>query len=440
MKGWKTGIILAALLFLGGCRHVPESKTILLPDEEMEQGVVLQGEEGDRYTVRKIYTKEYATLWYEGYTAFLPGNESHEVRLAQTGDKGLEIRTMDYRYGFFDAEPCLAADIIESHLKLWSVGGQEEKNRITQFFSPDGKYLLYETGEESHTGSRLYLMNIETMETELLLDGDELKCPVEDFMILTAWTRDASLLCYGFYPRNSAVWNSYGGAQFIFYYLDLESGKIVNRMNYCYAGTAGKTDDLQNSQLYVDWDGERILTALKSEQSYQEGIRLDLFPQDVGEGLITEGVVLPSLINCVGNDVYLDAENERIYVVSELREEGIWCFGIDGSFQFNVPMEELNMVKDFLVLDHGDAFVTAEYSDNQNRADICLYMNTENGYVRRILYRDAGYVIRLQYDSTNHRLLAETGNLSIDEEEPESKNAEGFATPDVIRRILVLEF
>ncbi|MCI8599604.1 MAG: hypothetical protein HFJ10_14380 [Lachnospiraceae bacterium] len=438
MKIWKTGIILAGVLFLGGCKHVPESKTILLPEEDMEQGIVLQGEEGDRYTVRKIYTKEYETLWYEGYTAFLPGNESHEVRLAQTGDNGLEMLTMDYRYGFFDAEPCLVADIIESHLKTWSAGGQEDTNKSIQLFSPDGKYLLYETGEESFTGSRLYLMNTKTMETELLLDGDELKCPGDDFMILTAWVRDASLLCYGFYPRNSTVWNTYGGQQFVFYYRDMETGKIINRLNYSYAGTTGKAEDLQSSQLYVDWNGKKILTVLKTDQYYEEGIRLDLFPQDVGEGLITEGVVMPSLINCTGDKVFLDAENERVYIVSRLNEEGVLCFDITDAFlQYNVPIEEINVVKDFLVLDKGEAFVTAEYSENQNRADICLYMNTENGYVRRVLYRDAGYVLRLQYDYTSHRLLAETGHLSINEEY-ESANAS--ATPDIRRSILVLEF
>ena len=85
-------------------------------------------------------------------------------------------------------------------------------------------------------------MDLETGEEELLLDGDKEECPIEQFMILVAWSRDGSLLCYGFYPRNIDVWNSYMGDKFVFHYRNMETGQEINRMTYYYSGTTGKVD------------------------------------------------------------------------------------------------------------------------------------------------------------------------------------------------------
>ena len=60
----KNTIVLLVLALLAGCRRVPEPKTMLLPEEETEQGIALEGEEGDRYAVRKMYSEDYEAIWY----------------------------------------------------------------------------------------------------------------------------------------------------------------------------------------------------------------------------------------------------------------------------------------------------------------------------------------------------------------------------------------
>ena len=91
----KIGVFFLGLSLLAGCRRVPEPKTVLLPEEETEQGVALEGEEGDLYAVRKMYNEDYETLWYGGYTAFLPGTREHQVRLAENGTDGVRVRRLD---------------------------------------------------------------------------------------------------------------------------------------------------------------------------------------------------------------------------------------------------------------------------------------------------------------------------------------------------------
>lgn len=423
-------ILFLCLSLLSGCRRVAESKTMLLPEEDMNQGVALQGEEGDHYTVRKMYSEDYESFIYGGFTAFLSGTGEHRVRIAESNTDDLQIQTLDYRYGFYDSEPLPFGKLIDSLdlMASWDYG--------------DGQNL--ETGEE-----------------ELLLDGDAAECPGDQFIILAAWSKDASLLCYGFYPRTMDVWNSYEGDRFILNYRDMKTGEIVNRLNYYYSDTTGRTEDPQGTKLYVDWDEKDILTAIVSEQvdgeenvssnvSVQgagekdvssDQVCIELFPQKIPDlGQETEDMVKPYVINCPREaKLYLDTAGGMLYFTSQ--EEGILSFHVkDGTCVSAMPLETAREIRDFCVLGDGEAFVTAEYDreytgDKEGiwHQDICLYTMTEKGVARRVLYQDAGYVIRLQYDPVYQRLLAETADDYVQRSEDYIQCAES-------RRALVLEF
>lgn len=466
-------ILLLSLSLLAGCRRVPEPKTILLPEEETEQGVALEGEEGDRYAVRKMYNEDYETLWYGGYTAFLPGAGEHKVRLAESGTDGVRVRSLDYRYGFYDSGLFPVGELMASIglEAFWQEGTEDERNMETEFFSPDGKYLLYVREDLSLVGGRLYLMDLESGEEELLLNGDEGEYgeySLEEFIILTAWSRDASLLCYGFYPRYASAWKTYMGEKFILYFRDMETGKTVNRLNYYYAGTTGKPGNLEGTRLYVDWDGKKILTAIVSERGENEWNNeepstsiIDFFPQEIPEpGMETEGVVIPGVASCPKDTkLYLDAEEECLYFTSQ--EEGIVRFDLpDMTFTSSMPIGPTRGIRDFCVLDGGEAFVVAEYDRDHmgdtGPQDICLYTRTEaepgiaageeTGMARRVLYQNAGYVIRLQYDPIYRRLLAETGIPYAVASEKNAQESKGYAVTNQRlqwesgRRALILEF
>ena len=109
-----------------------------------------------------------------------------------------------------------------------------------------------------------------------------------------------------------------------------------------------------------------------------------------------------------------------------------------------MPVGPARGIRDFCVLDDGEAFVVAEYDRDHmgdtGPQDICLYTMTEEGMTRRVLYQNAGYVIRLQYDATTRRLLAETGmEYYVKEMQAIANNAAGMQW-DSGRRALVLEF
>lgn len=450
---WKLATLLLCLSFFTGCRRVPEPKTMLLPEEAMEQGVALQGEEGDLYAVRKMYSEDYVSLTYGGYTAFLPGTEEHQVRLAESATDGLRVRNLDYRYGFYDKGVFPVGEMMASIgiSTAWESGTIDERNFAKTFFSPDGRYLLYTRTDQSYTGGRLYLMDLETGQEELLLDGDVEECSDEQFMLLAAWSRDGSLLCYGFYPRNIDVWHSYMGDKFVLHYRNMETGEEINRLNYYYSGTTGKTDILEGTRLYVDWNGDNILTALVSE-IVQSGkniisnqIRIDFFAQEMSRsGMETEGVVIPHIANCPRDSkLYLDAGGGYLYFTSA--EEGIISLDVsDGAYVSTMPIGPARGIRDFCVLDDGEAFVVAEYDRDHigetGPQDICLYTMTEEGMARRVLYQNAGYVIRLQYDSVYRRILAETGVEFSTEEMIETIGGESITYWDENRRALVLEF
>ncbi len=451
---WSISVLFLSLSLFAGCRRVPEPKTMLLPEEETEQGVALEGEEGDRYAVRKMYNEDYSSLLYGGYTAFLPGAGEHKVRLAELGADGLRVRTLDYRYGFYDTGLFPVGELMAAIgiTLTWEKGSVEQQRMQTDFFSPDGKYLLYMRLDQSYVGGQLYLMNLETGEEELLLDGDAEGYSGGQFMIMAAWSRDGSLLCYGFYPRNVDIWDSYMGDKFILHYRNMETGEEVNRLNYYYSGTIGKVENLDETRLYVDWKGEDILTAIVSEIAETETknasnaqVRIDFFTQQIPEpGRETEGVVIPHVANCPRNSkLYLDAGAGYLYFTSA--EEGIISLDVeDGAYVNTIPIGAAKGIQDFCVLDDGEAFVVAEYDRDHtgyaNPQDICLYTMSEEGMTRRVLYQNAGYVIRLQYDAVYRRLLAETGVEYYEKEMQAKAGGDTQLQWDSERRALVLEF
>lgn len=460
---WNMIILFLCLIFLSGCKRAAESKTMLLPEEDMEQGVAFQGEEGDHYTVRKMYSEDYESFIYGGFTAFLSGTGEHRVRIAESSTDGIRVQTLDYRYGFYDSELIPFGGLLDSLDLMASWDYSDGQKLEKEFFSPDGRYLLYKRGDLSYTGMRLYLMDLKTGEEELLLDGDAAECSDDQFIILAAWSRDASLLCYGFYPRNMDVWNSYEVDRLILYYRDMKTGEIVNRLNYYYAGTTEKPQDLQGARLYVDRDEKDILTAIESGQEDGGGnmdadvpaqgvgeknvssdqVCVDLFPLKIPDpGQETEEMVKPYTVNCPKDaKLYLDAAGNALYFTSQ--QDGILSFNVkDGTCVSVIPLESALGIQDFCVLGDGEAFVTAEYDREYTEdiwhQDICLYTMTEKGAARRVLYQDAGYVIRLQYDPVYQRLLAETGEVY--ELEEKNSGADAHIQWSENRRALVLEF
>ena len=218
----------------------------------------------------------------------------------------------------------------------------------------------------------------------------------------------------------------------------------------------------------MDHYERKLLTATVLEQeeemeNYMEtgNSLVNFFAQEIPRsGMETEGVVLPEVANCPRDTrLYLDAESDCIYFISA--GEGIISLNLEeGSYTNTMPIGPAKGIRDFCVLDGGKAFVVAEYDldhvGEMGPQDICLYTMEENDGIssdteempnmtRRVLYQNAGYVIRLQYDPTYRRLLAETGipDLTAEIKNAQvSKNSESNYRLmwDPNRRALILEF
>lgn len=443
---WNMIILFLCVCILAGCKDVPKTKTILIPEEEIEQGVALQGEKGDRYAVRKIYSKDYDTPIYWGFSAFLPGAGEHQVRLAENDIDGLGVQTLDYRYGFYGSEAFPDARLPEGFGLKPDGDGVDGQNLDADFFSPDGRYLLYLRQDMSPTDMRLYLMDLETGEEVLLLDGDAYGCPGNRFMVLSAWSRDASLLCYGFFPRSVEAWNSCKDDLLTLHYRDMEMGEEVGSLNYFNIDTIDEAQNLQETQIYVDRDGNNILTAIVSEQEDGENTSSDqvyvtLVLQNVQDPEQEAECVKTFYANGYSKDakMYPDARGRVIYFTS--LDEGIIRYHLDEDASASiVPMKKNLAVQDFCVLDEGKAFVTAEYDGGNMEGmlsqNICLYTATGGKMARRVLYQDAGHIVRFQYDPVYRRILAEIDKPS----DAEGINSDSYIQKFGNRRALMLEF
>lgn len=405
-------LFLCVVMVVTGCGQTREPKTMLLPDTEQEEQNALQGEAPESYTVKKIYTQEYDSGVPEEFTAFLPGSEEHQVTLIQkSDDNGLNLISMDYRYGFYEPRYTVSREVLFNS-DWWAGAGKEGSRLLFGEFSPDGRYFLYIRCDQTYTGERLYLQDLESGEEMLLLDGDIQECPGDEFEIMTAWDVEDSLLCYGFYPENQDVWLN-NPDKCIFHFMDLEKKEEVSSLNYFYAELYAKPEYLQKTGIFIDRDGDELLMAMVSEMEGTEGVWVDLYQYKIGEAG-NEGTVSVNATPVIYHknlDVRLDAGNQCFY--------GTYTDGDQGNFLYCDLQGQLEdkfssaPVNDYLVLDDGETIITAENPSDQIEQEICLYTKNGNDYTRHLLYKGSRNILRLQYDPVYHRLLAELGDMDV---------------------------
>ncbi len=437
------GVFLFCILLLGGCRRVPEPKTFLLPEAEKKTLSLRNGDNGD-YTVQKIYTREYESLLYPLGTAFLQDCGEYQMRVLEVDSGGITENTMDYRYGFYGEEKDVIPDVIlENYVFLSLTGDVADQRLAEEYMSPDGRYMLYYRGDQSYTGGRLCLMDLESLKEQVLLDGDQEGYRMDEFQILAAWDRDASLLCYGFFPRNNDIYYAYQGQEkFILHYMDMETGEEMNKLNYSYLSTEGIAWDFGEIRLYVDRNKENILTAFVMEDNSYENSRISLFSQKAAktDAERTEGIAIPSTMWCEGYaSAVLDAEHSHIYGFGG----GILEIYNSEGFLISTPEQEWGMTVLRVLPLEEEVFVTTEYGDDSNAQDICLYMQSEDDeWVRQVLYRNAGYVMQIQYDPVWNRILIETGEPGYETESDgmNSDAGDSIRLQSGQRKTIVLEF
>lgn len=429
--------LFTTLMLLTGCGRKRESKTILLPQSVEEEQNSLSEEQETAYTVRKIYTQSYEGGAYRGYTAFLSDCKEHQVRLLKRGDNGeSEIDSVDYRYGFYEPGYVITEQMLD-YLELWwdDNGRGHGSGLVSGEISPDGRYLTYIRTDRTYTGAQLFLLNLENGKEAILLDGDVMGCPGDQFQIMTAWDTEEALLCYGFYPLNADVWmNTEGQGKFLLRYLDVEKDEEIQTLDYSDIDLVGKEADFFETRLYVDREEDALLTAIVSNVDNTEGVWVDLFAQEIpksnAEKMIEE--VIPESVLYARNmpGIRLDAGKKMFYgCYSDAGQGGIVISDI--SSYAHVDSYLGGPLIDFLVLDEGRTIITAEIPmDQEGQQEICLYTKNGNEFTRRLLYKGNGNIVRLQYDPVYHRLLAELGSADM-------VNA---GSVDTERRIVVLEF
>ena len=402
-------LLFCVLMVVTGCGQTRESKTMLLPDTEQEEQNPPKGETSESYTVKKIYTQEYDSGVPGGFTAFLPGSKEHQVTLLQKNDdNGLNLISMDYRYGFYETRYTVSEEVLLNS-DWWAGAGKEGSWLLFGEFSPDGRYFLYIRCDQTYTGERLYLRDLESGEEMILLDGDVQQCPYGEFKIMTAWDAEDSLLCYGFYPANQDVWMN-NTDQCVFHFMDLEKQEEVASLNYFYAELYAKPEDLRKTGISIDRDGEELLTAIVSEMEGTEGVWVDFYQQKLLEDG-NEGTVAVKPIPIIHDkklNVRPDAKNQCFYGTYTDGSQGGILFG-DFQNQWDDQLTG-SPITDYLVLDDGKTIITAETPPDQIEQEICLYTKNGDAYIPHLLYKGNGNVLRLQYDPVYHRLLAELGD------------------------------
>ena len=187
-------LFLALGVFLGGCSSVPQTKTILLPEREARE-TGAEETEGQSYAVRKIYSREIEDglswvpeIYLDGEHSFRWWTERPAENSMESGKMVLAEISMDYRYGFYEERLLpLEAEALGSMPLLRETAEQKQYETETGCdpVSPDGKYAVYIDSAHTHTGDRLYLLDMDTGEKTLLLDGDVLNCSGEEYRILT---------------------------------------------------------------------------------------------------------------------------------------------------------------------------------------------------------------------------------------------------------------
>ena len=169
--GTGLALFLALGVFLGGCSSVPQTKTILLPEREARE-TGAEETEGQSYAVRKIYSREIEDglswapeIYLDGEHSFRWWTERPAENSMESGKMVLAEVSMDYRYGFYEERLLpLEAEALGSMPLLRETAEQKQYETETGCdpVSPDGKYAVYIDSAHTHTGDRLYLLDMDT--------------------------------------------------------------------------------------------------------------------------------------------------------------------------------------------------------------------------------------------------------------------------------------
>lgn len=406
---------LAGLIFtlLIGCAPHIRTKTILLPERENSEENLNSGSD-ELYTVQKIYSREINSgiNWApEIYPA-----QDHRFRYWSAEEQeGMAVcveTTLDYRYGFHEERELPLEQETRETLKLLQETTEQQQG--CDVVSPDGRYAVFVDRTHSDTGEKLYLLNLFTGDSMVLLDGDKMECPGNEYRIVTGWSPDSEILCYGFCPKLLTEEGARYDTKAVIHFRKLETGEQTSAgMLYWEEGM--ELGEIKNVWLYGDWKGEKARAAfvytLASEQ--EKGDEKLFYVQwifmDMSEQKKVTRIGWPSmevrLEEGRGNlPVYLDAEQDQAYIV---QEEGISIYSGYGTHVGSVDSPPDTEILQLQAADGGNAFITIETDQNTpgKPEDICLYRRNDSEFVRSILYKGCGYVHSMKYEPEYQRLL-----------------------------------
>lgn len=431
----KAVLCLLLVLGLSACTVTPKTRTLLLPDPEEAASVQTERTEG--YEVQRIYARKVSgNSPFRNFIHFQ--EEPYKISYLGMTEKGQVCQVeMDYRYGFYETEALPEEDGIYSYYaQLSDFYGNPEWREDS--LSPDGRYGFYIDMLNAHTGAALWLMDLSTGEATCLLNGDEDSMSDEFYHILAAWDRDSSLLCYGYFPRTKEVWESGGREKCVLHFLDLESGEEIMPLDFGRDyGWPWEQAEPEIISLYVDREGDSILTGMVVPDEYGDDFTATLFFQEGSEGGQAEqvepwsGLVFSAEVS--DNVLYLDAEHGLCYGVVQRESRHLALFNLkDGQRDMSIlgqPGADME-VKALTVPEEG-VLITAEQPRSiGGGTDICLYLYGDGAVSRQVLYTGIGHVFRLEYDPVYRRLLADTS---------EERHL-GIAYENFEREALILEF
>lgn len=412
-----TGLLFA---FLIGCAPQIRTKTLLLPKRENTE------ENSDSrtdkmYTVQKIYSREIKNGISWAPEIYL--DQEHRFRYWVPAGKEKDAvcleTAVDYRYGFHEErELPLEKEIPEGTELL-----QERMKQGENVVSPDGRYAVLTEREVNSAGIRLYLLNLETGDSTLLLDGDKMDCLENDYRIVWCWSPDSEVLCYGFCPDILTEEGIKYDTKAVLHFRQLLTGEqiSVRMLNWEEMMALGKIGDIW---LHGDWKEGRlkavlIYTLISEEHS------MDKFPyhvqwmdaegrrekKEMKTGAEAEDIkwaVSEILTETAYGKIpaYLDAVRNRMYV-GQSRE--ITVYNGTGAVIERVELLPQMQVLDLLATDNGNVIITAERKKNSagSMTDICLYRREGKSFTRNVVYMGCGYVYCMEFDPIHRRLLVD---------------------------------
>ncbi len=419
------GLMISILIgmCLVGCTGIPDTQTIVLPKKDTENE---QSDQNDdifqEFQVNKIYTVDFDGKVQEPNMVFFQENEEHGIGYYENGLKGSKKIFTDYRYGFFEEKENPLNDSQKINILY---GSDPSTNPI----SPDGNYVIYQNSENGYQVGPIQMINMETGEETTLLVGDEEGYSGEYVYMLNAFSRDGKTACYGYYPRNRKAVERYSD-RLKLYCIDLESGEELGVIDYCNPELIPQIGNFENARLCIERFENKILVALINESSYYNREEAAIYRLEISEleqELWGENVgeyFLGFLIRR-GSPLYLDAEHTWVYPCIQTKWKAEPNLEI-APYQFtDVTKEENtsevdsgdygscivnteNEVLKLLVLNEGKVIITAEQIPDSTDVDIYIYQWNGEDTIKRILYKNAGYVYSLQYDPQYHRILAMT--------------------------------